>query len=253
MRRFPIVTLSESGGVRHLHFGNEWIQGSMRLSRPDTLELEYAQQMMSWLLFLETKKNFRITQLGLGTGMLSKFCYMQLPLAQVEAVEINPAVITAARSMFYLPPDNQRLRVIEQDASEYVSNPGQAASTDVLQLDLYDARARGPVLGSLAFYRACRATLRSPGVLTVNLFGNHDSFDPHVRRLRQAFSGRVLLMPQVHDGNVVALAFQGPPLTVSKADLLARAKIIQQAIGLPAKKWVTGLFATNQLGSHLCI
>lgn len=253
MRHLPIVTLSESDGVRHLHFGNEWIQGSMRLSRPDRLELEYAQQMMSWLLFLETKKNFRITQLGLGTGMLSKFCYMQLPLAQVEAVEINPAVIIAARSMFYLPPDNRRLHVIEQDALEYVSNGEKVASADVLQLDLYDARARGPVLGSLAFYQACRATLRSPGVLTVNLFGNHASFNQHVRRLRQAFSGRVLLMPQVHDGNVVALAFQGPPLTVSKADLLARAKIIQQAIGLPAKKWVTGLFATNQLGSHLCI
>ncbi len=253
MRHLPIVTLSESDGVRHLHFGNEWIQGSMRLSRPDRLELEYAQQMMSWLLFLETKKNFRITQLGLGTGMLSKFCYMQLPLAQVEAVEINPAVIIAARSMFYLPPDNRRLHVIEQDALEYVSNGEKVASADVLQLDLYDARARGPVLGSLAFYQACRATLRSPGVLTVNLFGNHASFNQHVRRLRQAFSGRVLLMPQVHDGNVVALAFQGPPLMVSKADLLARAKIIQQAIGLPSKKWVTDLFSANQFDNHLCI
>ncbi len=96
--RFAPVTFSEERGVRYLHFGTEWVQGAMRLNKPDQLELEYAQQMMAWLLFLETPK--RIVQLGLGAAALTKFAYRFLPRAHVEAVELNPAVVVAARTMF---------------------------------------------------------------------------------------------------------------------------------------------------------
>jgi hypothetical protein len=41
------VTLSEFQGVRYLHFGSEWVQGAMRLSRPDELVLSYVRQMMA--------------------------------------------------------------------------------------------------------------------------------------------------------------------------------------------------------------
>ena len=70
--RFAPVTFSEEGGVRFLHFGTEWVQGAMRLRKPDHIELEYAQQMMAWLLFIETPA--RIVQLGLGAAALTKFC-----------------------------------------------------------------------------------------------------------------------------------------------------------------------------------
>ena len=42
-------------------------------SKPDHIELEYAQQMMAWLLFIETPK--RIVQLGLGAAALTKFAH----------------------------------------------------------------------------------------------------------------------------------------------------------------------------------
>jgi hypothetical protein len=40
-------------GVRYLHFGTEWVQGAMRIRKPDWPELEYAQQMMAWMLWIE--------------------------------------------------------------------------------------------------------------------------------------------------------------------------------------------------------
>ena len=71
--KYAPVTLSEQSGVRYLHFGTEWIQGAMRLRKPNGLELEYSRKMMSWLLF---NRNPRvICQLGLGAGSLTKFCY----------------------------------------------------------------------------------------------------------------------------------------------------------------------------------
>ena len=64
--RFAPVTFSELSGVRYLHFGTEWVQGAMRLSKPDAIELEYAQQMMAWLLFLDpaSRPDFHVVQLG---------------------------------------------------------------------------------------------------------------------------------------------------------------------------------------------
>ena len=37
-------TLSESEGIRYLHFGTEWIQGAMRIRKPAELVLAYTQQ-----------------------------------------------------------------------------------------------------------------------------------------------------------------------------------------------------------------
>src|SRR3569833_1496163 len=51
--KFAPVTLSEQFGIRYLHFGTEWVQGAMRISKPDWVELEYAQQMMAWMLFID--------------------------------------------------------------------------------------------------------------------------------------------------------------------------------------------------------
>ncbi|AQG98095.1 spermidine synthase [Burkholderia sp. KK1] len=238
--RFAPVTFSEEGGVRYLHFGTEWVQGAMRLKKPDHIELEYAQQMMAWLLFVETPA--RIVQLGLGAAALTKFCHRFLKRAKVEAVELNPAVVIAARAMFELPYDDARLTVTERDAWEFVNDRANHGTTGALQIDLYDATARGPVLDSVSFYRACRACLTpEAGVVTINLFGDHPSFVRNMRHLNEAFDRRVIALPEVHDGNRVAIAFAGPALDVPFAALDARARLIETQLGLPARKWVKGL------------
>jgi len=237
--RFAPVTFSEEGGVRYLHFGTEWVQGAMRLKKPEHIELEYAQQMMAWLLFLETPK--RIVQLGLGAAALTKFAHRFLKRAKVEAVELNPAVVVAARTMFELPPDDARLTVHEADAWDFVNDRLNHGTIGALQIDVYDATARGPVLDSVAFYRAVRACLTDAGIVTVNLFGDHPSFVRNMKRLNEAFDGRVVALPEVHDGNRVAIAFSGPALSVPFATLQQRAKLIEGELGLPARKWLKGL------------
>jgi spermidine synthase len=237
--RFAPVTFSEEGGVRYLHFGTEWVQGAMRLRKPQHIELEYAQQMMAWLLFLETPK--RIVQLGLGAAALTKFAHRFLKGAKIEAVELNPAVVVAARTMFELPVDDARLTVHEADAWDFVNNRTNHGTIGALQIDVYDATARGPVLDSVAFYRAVRACLTHAGIVTVNLFGDHPSFVRNMKRLNEAFDGRVFALPEVHDGNRVAVAFSGPTLNVPFATLQQRAKLIEAQLGLPARKWIKGL------------
>ncbi|MBY4896405.1 spermidine synthase [Cupriavidus sp. AU9028] len=244
--RFAPVTFSELNGVRYLHFGTEWVQGAMRLRKPDAIELEYAQQMMAWLLFLSpATPGFHVAQLGLGAAALTKFCHRHFTGARVTAVELNPAVIIAGRSMFGLREDDARLQVLEQDAWDYVMDAGNEAAHDVLQVDLYDATARGPVLDTTAFYRACRRVLKAPGVMTINLFGDHDSFPKNIERICDAFDNRVLVFPEVHDGNVIALAFNGPEIDAGWDVLEARARVVEEGTGLPARAWVKGLREAN--------
>jgi spermidine synthase len=241
--RFAPVTFSEEGGVRYLHFGTEWVQGAMRLSKPQHIELEYAQQMMAWLLFLATPA--RIVQLGLGSAALTKFAHRYLRPAKVEAIELNPAVVVAARTMFDLPQDDARLAVRELDAWDFVHDRANHGTVGALQIDIYDATARGPVLDSVAFYRAARACLADAGVVTVNLFGDHPSYVRNMKRLKEAFDGRVIALPEVHEGNRVALAFSGPALEVSWTALDKRARLLESKLGLPAHQWVKALRAAD--------
>ena len=237
--RFAPVTFSEEAGVRYLHFGTEWVQGAMRLRKPNHIELEYAQQMMAWLLFLATPK--RIVQLGLGAAALTKFAHRFLRPAKVDAVELNPAVVVAARTMFALPADDARLTVHELDAWDFVNDRANHGTIGALQIDVYDATARGPVLDSVAFYRAVRACLSDAGIATINLFGDHPSFERNMKRLNVAFEGRVIALPEVHEGNRVVLAFSGPALDVPYTALERRARLVEAKLGLPARRWLKGL------------
>jgi spermidine synthase len=237
--KFAPVTLSEQFGIRYLHFGTEWVQGAMRVSKPDWIELEYAQQMMAWMLFID--KPTHIVQLGLGTGALTKFSYKRFPQAQVTAVDLNPAVIQICQTMFKLPPNDDRLNVMEMDALDYVDDPANHGHIDALQVDLYDATARGPVLDTPEFYRACAACLKPNGIMTVNLFGDHPSYAKNLGAMHYAFD-TVIALPEVHDGNVVAIAFNATP-EIDIPALYERAAQITAATRMPAKPWVNGIKA----------
>jgi len=237
--KFAPVTLSEQFGIRYLHFGTEWVQGAMRISKPDWIELEYAQQMMAWMLFIDEPAH--VVQLGLGTGALTKFAYKRFPQAQVTAVDLNPAVIQICQSMFKLPPNDDRLHVMEMDALEYVNDPLHHGHVDALQVDLYDATARGPVLDTPEFYKACAACLKPGGIMTVNLFGDHPTYAKNLSAMRYAFD-TIITLPEVHDGNVIALAFNAPP-AIDMPALYERAAHIASATKMPAKSWVNGIKA----------
>ncbi|MFT4103613.1 MAG: spermidine synthase [Burkholderiaceae bacterium] len=232
------ITLSEEGGVRYLHFGSPWVQGAMRLSRPFALELDYVRQMMAWLLLMSPPGE--ILQLGLGAGSLTKFCHRYCPDSRVTCVERDPAVVGVARGAFGVPADDERLRIELADAAEYVRRPEARGRHGVIQVDLYDRDAAGPVCDSLAFYRHCRAALAPVGVLVVNLFGQCGVLRPSLTRLSEVFDGRLIVLPSVPAGNTIVLALSGPPLAVPVHAVRDRARVIRRRYRLDASSWLRG-------------
>src|SRR5688572_1868289 len=94
--------VSERYGVRSLHIGSDTVQSSMRLTRPNDLELSYTRSMMAFLLFAPEPSD--VLMIGLGGGSLAKFVHHRLPAARVRAVEVNPQVVAIARQYFHVPP-----------------------------------------------------------------------------------------------------------------------------------------------------
>ncbi len=217
----------------------------MKLNSPAKLVLEYTRQMMAWLLFLEAPEAPQaIGALGLGAGSLTRFCLKHTD-SPVRVVEWNPRVTAACRAYFRLPANGEQLTVIHEDAGAWVEDIANRGSCPVLMVDLYDGEARGPVRDSVAFYRGCRqvvsAHAQQAGVVTVNLFGAHESFEHNIANLNEAFDGRVLLLPEIDEGNRVALAFAGPTMAITREMLRIRADAIERKYGLPARKWARSL------------
>ncbi len=237
--------VSEQSGARYLHFESPWIQGAMDLKRPDRLVLSYTEQMMAWLLFLQPGEDEVIGQLGLGAASITRFCYQHLPNPLV-VVERNPSVIRVCEQYFRLPR-HKRLRVYEQDAENWVLTPDHWHSMSVLMVDLYDTDALGPVCDSLRFYQGCFECLAPPGILSVNLFGKHESFAHNLDHLRTVFDDRLLLLPPVDEGNQIVLAFKGPALHVTLPRLMERAQWLEQTYRLPAMRWARSIGAIEHL------
>ena len=235
----PEVNISESRGIRYLHFDSPWIQGAMRIEQPDELHLDYIQRMMVWMLFRDEAEvtSGHAVQLGLGAAAITRFCHKRLKM-RTTAVEMNRHVIGACRLWFRLPRDSARLHVLEMDAARHVADASNRGSADVLCVDLYDEDAASPVLDSADFYRDCRALLVAGGLMTVNLFGREASFDQSFARMAEAFGAdHVHALKPTPEGNTIVLAMKHVTVP-DRAVLARRAENIETRWKLPARKWL---------------
>jgi len=233
------ATMSEADGVRYLHLGTPWVQGAMRVCKPNQIELDYVQRMMAWMLFRDSARLTRghTVQLGMGAGAITRFCHRVMRM-KTTVVEINPTVITACRIWFHLPADDARLTVLHDDAARYVADADNMETADVLCVDLYDHDAAGPVLDDQSFYDGCHRLLADGGVMTVNLFGRHASFERSAARIARAFGAdAVRSLRPTKEGNTIVVAVKG--LDIPGRDVLAaRAENIETRFELPARKWL---------------
>jgi len=224
------IEVSEQGGVRYLHFSVDWIQGAMRIARPNTLELAYTREMMAGLLLREPPWPREALLIGLGAGSLAKYIYHKHPETKITVVEIDPQVEIVARLHFKLPDDPLRLRIVIGDGAQYMLEDGK--KFDAILVDGFDKSGRAGVLDTLPFYQACRSRLSDNGLLAVNLLGHSRGFKASTERIASAFDGRTLVFPSCSSGNAIAFATDGNPVDIALEQLKHRAEQLNKASGL---------------------
>ena len=237
-----MIDISEEFGIRKLHFGNDDTQSAMRVSNPTELVLAYSRCVFGCLLFIEPPKDMLL--IGLGGGSIAKWAYEYLPDTRITCVELHQQVVNVARSMFFLPEDDERLNVITGDGAAHVCNMADD-SADLIVMDAYSATGIAPPLATPEFFMTCRDKLSDQGVLAVNLWGSDKRFQQYCDRLSDVFDGHLLCLPARQKGNVIAFGFKtglGDP----KWDTLsARAQKLEAQYGLEFNEFVADLARMN--------
>ena len=237
------VYVTERSGVRSLHIGSDTIQSSMRIARPNELELAYTRSMMAFLLFADSPVS--VLMIGLGGGSLAKFIYHRLPGARLEVIEVNPRVVAIARSAFCVPADDERLSVRIGDGSQWLARRGEPGA-DAIVVDGYDGASQVEELSTRAFYDDCRGRLAPGGALVVNLWGSDRRFGEYLRRIEGAFPGATLCLPAERPGNIIVFGFCDGPEAVRWDELSARARELESRYGLEFGRFVRGLRTMNR-------
>lgn len=240
------LQISEQAGVRNLHFGSDWIQGSMRIRRPFALELAYTREMMACLLLRpDTSWPRSALLIGLGAGSLAKYLYRYLPQTHITAVEIDARVLPMARQHFALPDDPQRLKVVIADAADYIDQSGR--KFDAIFVDGYGPDGQVVALDTPEFYAACRARLSAQGLLISNLLSRSRGYAASAERIDAAFLRRSVVFPSLDSGNAVAFAACGEAVDVNLAEMRTQALDLKLKTGLDLRPTITRLQLVQSL------
>jgi spermidine synthase len=221
-----------------LYFTIQDVQSRMQLQHPDALDLRYTRTMMGFLMFMPAPND--LLMVGLGGGSLTKFCFRYLPRTRLEVVEINPRVI-ALRDEFQVPPDGDRLRVIEADGAVYMRET--SAQHDVVMLDAFGPHGLPPAMGTQRFYDDCVDALRPGGVLVSNFHSAARDFKACADRIGRSFAGATLVVHDREAHNSIVFARKGGILAVSAAAATTRPK------GLAPSAWVQLKGAFERIGT----
>ncbi|MBS1140676.1 MAG: Spermidine synthase-like protein [Proteobacteria bacterium] len=233
----------DDGKSRFLYFNVRLMQSEMSLKAPHDLAIRYTQKMMAFLLFQPRPK--RIVLIGLGGGSLIKFCHRRMPGTQLTAIELDPNVI-AFRDAFMVPPDDERLQIIEADGAEYLENTEKGI--DALLVDAFDKTGFAPSLANREFFDNAYAKLSGNGVLVINLAGEKESYAGLIGEAMHVFDDQVIVISVPDDGNHVLYAFKERYFEPRWRWLHNYAKELRAKFGLDFPAFVQKMERSTKLG-----
>lgn len=204
------VEVTQLDNVRSMHLGSETIQSSMDMKDPYKLMLPYSWGMMCYTIFHPKAKDTVLV--GLGGGSIAKYIWKHCPNIHQTVIELNPQVISIAKSHFETPENDARLNVIEGDGLQYIQE--NLGTCDVLMMDAFGSHGMPPGFCTQTFFDDCADALRPDGLLQINLWGSDKNFDVYLQRMEQTFNDRVLMMPTGKPGNIIVFGFKSElPIT----------------------------------------
>jgi spermidine synthase len=172
----------------------------------------------------------RTLVLGMGAGGSVWATRLAAPTAEIDAVEIDPEVVEAARRFFELPTDG-RMHVHTLDARRYLRDT--RARYDVVHVDLYQGGNVQPFyLVTAETFARIRAVLSDDGVVVMNVYDGARSLRllaSVARTIHTSFPSLYVIDAGLR--NHVVFAF---PRETSPSELAARLSRDFASEGMPA-------------------
>jgi spermidine synthase len=212
-RRGGTITLWSEAGVRHTVFDR---------AAPHLPGLEYARNTLAALAFCPKARLCLV--LGLGGGSIPRMLLAAIPDLEVDAVEIDPAVVELAAAyfdIFSLP----RFSVHVEDAALFLNHC--KSRYDIIIVDTYLGELFPEQCASREFLRNAGSCLTGDGVLVVNRLTGNAQGNRNLLMNLQAVIGPVWQLPGLHSHNILYLA---APRENTRPALVAAASALAQAI-----------------------
>ena len=225
---FQRVFVVEEDGLRVLRFdavaGND--QSAFDPLRPDRVVFEYVR--LAGLALRLVDKPQRALVVGLGGGAYPRLLLQQDARVVVDAVEIDPVVVDAARRFFRLPT-SPRLHVHTGDGVPFLARA--RAGYDIVLLDAFSGEGIPAPLTSKAFFHDARRVLADRGVAILNIaLVSDEQMELITRRFAEAFPGCVVVTGKKEDNRVIF----GARVPVSVDGVRVAALMSKPALGYDA-------------------
>jgi spermidine synthase len=150
-------------------------QSCIEMRNPDLIGMNYPKMMLGSLYLQPRPRSILI--IGLGGGTLPRALAKVLPDAVIDVVEIDPAVVSAAKRYFGFV-SGQRMRVSELDGRLYVRRAiRQGRRYDMIMLDAFDHEYIPEHLLTQDFLREIKTLLVPGGVLAANTYSSSRLYD----------------------------------------------------------------------------
>lgn len=168
------IYVFEKGKVRCMRFTKYYRTGDsqscMYVDHPDRLFYDYARVVMS-ALYLNPNPQ-RILIIGLGGGTLPTALSQVLPEAQIDVVEIDPAVSRVAQEYFPFKT-SERIRVHDVDGRVFVKRAAKRGEKyDLVILDAFNGDYIPEHMLTREYLEEVKSVLADGGVLAANTFSD---------------------------------------------------------------------------------
>jgi spermidine synthase len=183
--------------------GWDYTESVSNLLDPDDLPLRYAQVMTIATIYPEAPR--RILMLGLGGGSISTYLGRFMPEAAITTVEIDPGVITAAKTYFGLR-ESERMRYRAGDGRVFLNRDSERY--DLILVDAYRGGYVPFHLLTREFYGLVKQRLAPGGAAAFNVHDGSKLYASTIKTLGEVFAA-LDLYPSGR-GEVIAVATAAP-------------------------------------------
>lgn len=198
------IIINEQGSQRCMRFvvhdKDMHNQSCMDLKAPKKLVFDYTKMLLGALLIKPEPQ--AILVVGLGGGTLPGVFHELFPKTQITSVEIDPAVVKAAKEYFFYQESEQVITAI-LDARVFIKRAGrQGKKWDLVILDAFNGDYIPEHLMTREFLQEVQAVLNPGGLVAANTFAasrlyHHESATynavfSHVRMLKFREGNRII-------------------------------------------------------------
>jgi spermidine synthase len=166
---YEYIQVLDKGPYRYLVYNN--IAGFQTVARKDSPVTGYYFDYYSLLPYLVDKSAANVCLIGLGGGIIANQIHYFHSGASVDAVEIDPKVISIAKKYFAL---TDRTRVYNQDGRIFLSLTD--TKYDIIIVDAFTQQIYIPFhLTTENFFRQAKQNLNANGLLAINMASFSDA------------------------------------------------------------------------------